>query len=339
MPAPTEARELNPTPIFEALSAHQRTAALRTGIELEIFTAIGEGARTAVEIAQRCNASERGTRILCDYLVIMEFLTKDGQRYGLTPESATFLDRRSPGYLGAIAGFVGTPEYLDRFKNLTAIVRKGGALEDDQSTTEPDNDAWHRFARSMGPLQRVFAEAIAQLLNADAGEPWKVLDIAAGHGMFGVTLAKHNPNAEIFALDWPGVLKVAAENAEAAGVAARYHKVPGNAFEVNFGAGYNVILLTGFLHHFDPPTIEKLLRKVHAALAPNGRVVTVEFIPNPDRVTPPMTAAFSLVMLAGTRAGDAYTFPEFESMFLKAGFASNELKPGPGPQSFIISRK
>jgi 2-polyprenyl-3-methyl-5-hydroxy-6-metoxy-1,4-benzoquinol methylase len=339
MATPSGTPQLNPGIIFDTMQAFQKTAALRTAIELDVFTAIGEGTNTASSLSQRSKAAERGMRILCDYLVTMGFLTKEAQRYGLTPESAAFLDRRSPACMASLTGFLGTPEAVDRYRNLTAIVRKGGSLDDDLGTTKPDNPMWIEFARSMVPPQRPFAEAIAKLLNADAGETWKVLDIAAGHGIFGVTLAKHNPKAEIYAVDWPSVLQVASENAQAAGVAARHHKIPGNAFEVDFGSGYDVVLLTGFLHHFDPATIDKLLRKVHAALAPNGRVVTVEFVPNEDRVTPPMTASFSMVMLAGTRAGDAYTFSEFDAMFRKAGFSSNELRPGPGPQSFVISRK
>ncbi len=72
--------------------------------------------------------------------------------------------------------------------------------------------------------------------------------------------------------------------------------------------GYDVILLTNFLHHFDVPTNEKLLRKVYAALAPGGHAVALEFVPNDDRISPPMSAKFSLVMLANTVSGDAYTF-------------------------------
>jgi 2-polyprenyl-3-methyl-5-hydroxy-6-metoxy-1,4-benzoquinol methylase len=231
------------------------------------------------------------------------------------------------------------PEAMDRYKNLTAIVRKGGSLEDDSVTTEPNNPIWVEFARSMAAMQRPVAEGVAKLVNADAGEKWKVLDIAAGHGMYGVTVARHNPNAEIFAVDWPSVLEVAKENARAAKVESRYHTVPGNVFEVDLGLGYDLVLLTGFLHHFDPPMIEKLLRKIHAALAPNGQVVTVEFVPNDDRVTPATAAGFSLIMLASTRAGDSYPMSEYDRMFRNAGFSSNELRQTPGPQSIIISRK
>ncbi|HXP69254.1 MAG TPA: class I SAM-dependent methyltransferase [Candidatus Dormibacteraeota bacterium] len=339
MATPTGQSQPNPERIFDTLNAHQKTAALKAGIELEVFTAIGEGADTAAALARRCQASERGMRTLCDYLTILGFLTKQEQKYGLVPDAATFLDRRSPAYIGSIAGFLTTPEMFDRFRDLTAIVRKGGSLQDDRGTTEVNNPIWVEFARSMAAMQRPVAEGVAKLVNADAGEKWKVLDIAAGHGVYGVAIARHNPHAEIFAVDWPVVLEVAKENARAAKVESRYHTIPGNAFEVDFGTGYDLVLLTGFLHHFDPPAIEKLLRKVHAALAPNGRAVTVEFVPNEDRVTPATAAGFSLIMLAGTRAGDSYPMSEYDRMFRNAGFSSNELRPTPGPQSFIISRK
>jgi 2-polyprenyl-3-methyl-5-hydroxy-6-metoxy-1,4-benzoquinol methylase len=338
-PARTESDRPNPERIFETLNAYQKTAALKTAIELDVFTAIGEGANTHAALAKRCQASDRGMRILCDYLVINGFLTKNGTEYALTPESATFLDRRSPAYVGAAAKFLALPEMMNLYDDLPAIVRTGTSVKGEEATAEPDSSKWVEFARSMSGLQRIPAAALAELLDAKSGEKWKVLDIAAGHGMYGVAIAKQNPNAEIFAVDWPQVLQVAEENAKAAGVTARYHKLPGSAFDVDFGKDYDVVLLTGFLHHFDQQTIVSLLRKVHAALKPGGRAVSAEFVPNEDRVSPPAPAAFSMIMLGTTRAGDAYTMSEYGVMFTKAGFAANELHPGPGPQSFIVSRK
>lgn len=83
----------SPELIFDTLNAYQRTAALKGAIQLDVFTAIGEGNATAKAIAARCQTSERGMRILCDYLVIIGFLTKQGSNYGLTADSAMFLDR------------------------------------------------------------------------------------------------------------------------------------------------------------------------------------------------------------------------------------------------------
>jgi ubiquinone/menaquinone biosynthesis C-methylase UbiE len=334
-----EPANVTPERIFATLNAYQQTAALKTAIELDVFSAIADGATTHTSIAKRCQSSERGIRILCDYLTINGFLIKNGQEYSLADDSAVFLNRRSPAYMGAAADFLALPEMINLYQELTAIVRAGTSLKGEQSTNEPDSAKWVEFARSMSNLQRMTAVAVAETLGASAGEKWKVLDVAAGHGMYGVMIAKQNPNAEIFALDWPEVLKVAHENAKAAGVAARHHHLPGSAFEVDFGKDYDIVLLTGFLHHFDPQTIETVLRKVHAALKPGGRAVTVEFVPNEDRVSPPAPAAFSMIMLGTTRAGDAYTYSEYDKMFRNTGFALNELRRSPGPQSFIISKK
>jgi hypothetical protein len=143
--------------------------------------------------------------------------------------------------------------------------------------------------------------------------------------MFGIAIARHNPHAEIIAVDWPNVLAVARRNAEDAGVAESWRALPGSAFDVEYGTGYNLVLLTNLLHHFDAETNQALLSKTKAALGPHGRVVIVEFVPDPDRVSPPPAAMFPLAMLVGTPAGDAYTFAEFQQMLRNAGFGKAEM--------------
>lgn len=331
----------SPTPelIFATFNAYQRTAALKGAIELDVFTAIGDGADTAQAAAERSKTSERGMRILCDFLVVCGLLTKNGNRYGLTPDAAVFLDRRSPAYLGSAVNFINSSMLMDGFKDVAAIVRKGGTVMSEHVVT-PENPIWIEFARSMAPMVAPAAEAIADLIGAAGGRKWKVLDIAAGHGLFGIAIARWNPNAEIVAQDWSSVLTVAQENARAAGVADRHRTLPGNAFEVDYGEGYDVVLVTNFYHHFDVPTCRSLAGKFHRALNSGGRKVTLEFVPNEDRVSPPNSAAFSLMMLGATPSGDAYTFSEYEAMFRQAGFARNELHQlTTSPQQVIISYK
>lgn len=339
MPSPTQQEQPNPALIFELLNGFQRTAAMKAAIELDVFTAVGEGNVTPAHLAKRCGTTERGARILCDYLSIVGILTKKDGSYALTRDAAIFLDKRSPACIGSIANFIMLPQTIGLFMDLTETLRSGGSSLAGKGAVAPENPIWVEFARSMRPLMEMPANAIAEMLGAASGEKWKVLDIAAGHGIFGITLAKHNPNAEIFALDWPSVLAVAKENAEAAGVGSRHHLLPGSAFDVALGSGYDLVLLTNFLHHFDVATNESLLRKVHASLAPAGRAVTLEFVPNDDRVTPPAAAAFSMTMLGHTPSGDAYTFAEYQRMFKNAGFSSIEIRPLPGPESVMISRK
>jgi len=326
--------------VFDTLNGYQRTAALRGAIELDLFTAIAEGNTTAKTISSRIQASEKGTRVLCDFLTIIGFLSKQDQVYGLTQDSTVFLNRHSPAYLGSISTLLGNPELTTAFNDMAGIVRRGGTLMDGEGTVEPDNPIWVVFARSVAPMMSLPAQLIAHLLDAKSGAPWKVLDIAAGHGVFGIELAKQNPNAQVVALDWKSVLEVARENADKAGVSSRYSTMPGSAIEVEFGTGYDLVLLTNFLHHFDPPTNEALLRKVHAALAPGGRAITLEMVPNDDRVSPATPAMFSMMMLGTTAHGDAYTFRELDSMFRNAGFLSSELREiAPSPQRVVVSYK
>jgi len=330
-------KQPSPALLFDTFNGYQRTQALKTAIELELFTAIGEGKSTAKAIAERCSASERGTRILCDYLTVMGFLAKQGDNYSLTLDSATFLDKQSPAYMGTISNFLLSPYIKDKFDQLTETVRKGSTAD---TAFEPDHPMWVEFARSMQPMMAMPAQLMAQLVDPGKDKKLRVLDLAAGHGLYGIAFAKQNPQAEVTAVDWPKVLEVAQENAGAAGVAGRFDTNPGSAFDVDYGTGYDVVLLTNFLHHFDKNTCESLLRKVHAALADGGCAATLEFIPNDDRVTPPQAAGFSMQMLGGTPSGDAYTFAELEQMFHQAGFARSEMHELPPTiERVVISYK
>jgi len=340
IPERQPAGQPSPALLFDTINAHQRTEAIKSAIELGLFTTIAEGKTTAAEIAQNCEASERGTRVLCDYLVIIGFLTKQNNRYGLTPDSAMFLDKRSPAYMGSVIDFMLSPLLTDNFKQLTAAVKKGGSALQEETVVAPDHPVWVKFARAMAPMMAMPSQLLAPMIDPEAKQKLKVLDIAAGHGLYGIAFAKRNPQAEVTAVDWPNVLVVAKENAEGAGVSDRYQTKPGSAFDVDYGIGYDIVLLTNFLHHFDVETCEAVLRKVHAALKNDGRAVTLEFVPNPDRVSPPQAAAFSLMMLGSTPGGDAYTFAELERMFQNAGFVRSELHELPPTiQRVVISNK
>jgi ubiquinone/menaquinone biosynthesis C-methylase UbiE len=322
------------------LNAHQQTAALTSAIELDLFTAIDEGNGAVEELAKRVNASARGVRILCDYLTIQGFLTKEDGRYQLSQDATLFLSRRSPNYMGTIAEFLTNKRHFENLAKLTEAVRRGGTAGEKGGNREPDDALWVSFARSMAPLTIPAAIFIADLVGALDEQPCKVLDIAAGHGMYGITIAKQNSKAHITAVDCPAVLEVAKENAARAGVTERYATRPGSAFETELGEGYDLALLTNIFHHFDKETCVHLMRRIHQALKPEGKAITLEFVPNEDRVSPPTEAAFSLLMLAGTDSGDAYTLSEYETMFASAGFKKTSLHRMPTmAQEVLVSEK
>jgi len=326
----------SPELVFESLNAFQKTAALKAAIELDLFSAIGEGCGEVRSLAARCGGSERGIRILADYLVVQGLLAKHDGLYRHTPTSAAFLDRRSPHSIAAIVKFLTHPGVMDAFEDLTEIVRNGREKLPLPATESDNNPIWVEFAHSVAPMMALMAGPLGQIVLADGAGPMRVLDIAAGHGLFGIEVARQNPEAVVVAQDWPAVLEVARQNAERAGVVDRYETLPGNAFEVDFGGPYDLVLLTNFLHHFDFGTCVRLLEKVGAALKPGGRASALEFVPNEDRISPPIPAAFSLQMLAGTIGGDAYPCSELDRMFRAAGFVRAAAQPLPvGPHTVV----
>ena len=332
------AHEGPPSPelFFQTVNAYQRTEALRAALQLDLFSKVAPEGATAEVIAGQIGAAARGVRILSDYLVIAGFLTREGDRYRLTRDTAAFLDRRSPHYLGSAVDFMLAPMLRESFGHLADAVRRGGA--DGLGSLAPEHPIWIEFARAMAPVTGLPAQLMAELFDRPSDAPLSVLDIAASHGLFGLAFARRFPRARIVAQDWANVLTVARENAARAGAADRYTLLPGSAFDVDLGRGHDVALVTNFLHHFDPPTCVLFLKRVRECLKPGGACLTLEFVLNDDRLTPPSAAGFPLIMLASTPSGDAYTFADLSRMFQEAGFARSTLKPlMPGMQQVVVS--
>ena len=330
----------SPDLIFDTITAYQKTAAMKAAVDVDLFTQLVDGPLTAAQVAKRCGANERGMRILCDYMAVHGFLRKAGETYALTEDTAVFLNRKSPAFAGGAMEFLLSDELRDAFASLGEAVRRGGTARPNKGSTAPEHPMWITFARAMGGLMVPASHGLTELIPLDKARPTRVLDIAAGHGMWGIAFARAFPNAHVAALDWGNVLQVARENARAFGVADRFSTIAGSAFEVDLGANYDVVLLPNFLHHFNAGDCVELLKKVHAALRPGGHVAIVEFVPNPDRISPPASAGFSLVMLATTPEGDAYTLAEYNDMLAQAGFEAPALHSLPASvNQAVISKK
>ena len=344
-PAVSAQPEVSPLFFFQRINAYQQTATLMAALELDLFTRLAEATepeeRTVAALARKIKASEKGTRVLCDFLTIHGLLIKHDAEgpyawYQPTREAAVYLDRRSPLSMHAAPRFLAPPPLHGAAEVVASSVRKGGTVT--QEYTNENAEMWVDFARSMAPFTGISAGTLAALV--DAPGPRKVLDVAASHGAFGIACLKRNPQARVAALDGAAVLEVGAENAQKAGVADRWSKLVGDAFRVELGTGYDAALVTNFLHHFTPEVNETFLRRIHAALKPGGKVAVLEFVPNEDRVTPPEAASFALIMLLGTVDGDAYTHRQLSAMLENAGFRGTERHEVEGsPQTILVATK
>jgi ubiquinone/menaquinone biosynthesis C-methylase UbiE len=323
-------------PVFDIAIAYQQTAALIAAVKLDIFTIIGTGIMSSDDIASRADASPRGMRILCDYLTVLGLLRKQDKNYSLAYVARTFLDETSPFARGKIVDFVAAPEMIDLlFRDPASYVRNGGSSG--LANVAPDHPVWVRYAKAMVPFAAANAKRVAAYVAAFSEAPYTVLDVAAGHGLYGIEVAKALPDALITAVDWGPVLAVATANAQAAGVADRFRMITGNALDLDWGSDYDLILLPNFLHHFDVETCTSLLRKVKLTLAAEGQALGVEFVPNEDRVSPSIAATFAFWMLATTPGGDTYTARELDAMARNAGFRGATTRPlVPAPECLII---
>jgi len=324
--------------VYDISLSYQKTAALTAAIKLDIFTTIGKHCLSVEQIADVTGGSLRGVRILCDFLCVIGLLEKNTNLYNLSVDAKRFLDRSSPYCLADTIDFLAAPEIVSLIMDdPPSYVITGGA--DGLACISPDNPVWVKFARAMVPFLSVTAKRTAAFTARKAMHPRKVLDIAAGHGLFGIEVASVISDALVMAIDWANVLEVAKKNAELAGLADRYKTTSGNAFEVDWGNNYDLILLPHILHYFDQDGCVHLLGKAKDSLSIGGSVFVIDIMPNPDRVSPPEQAAFAFLMLATTPDGDAYTYAEYETMAGAAGLTlADSMQLLPTPQTLLQFR-
>lgn len=306
--------------VYDLFLSYLKTAALRAAIELDLFTKIGKGPINSDNLAHNTGSSQRGIRILCDFLCIVQLLEKTDGLYSLSDVSRRFLDRNSSHCIADIIDFMAAPEIVSKVMNIPSSYVKTGGLKQYTGMSSED-PLWKAFAEAMAPFAAIEAKRTTVYVKKQNMQPTSILDVAAGSGLFGIELAKQCKEAMVTAIDWAGVLEIAGKNAEAAGLSGRYRTIAGNALEEDWGTGYDLILLPNLLHHFSPDDCIGLFKKSKASLTPGGSVFLIEIIPNADRISPPEQASFAFFMLATTADGDAYTHDEYVQMARVAGLS------------------
>ena len=320
MPCMSHSSFPGPERIVDTLTAYWRTEILRGAIDIDLFTALGDGPRTVSELATRCRTSEVGTRKLCDYLVTMGFMRRRAGRYRSAPDAARFLDRRSHDALVDISRFYAASPVTDGFAKVGAAVRRGGTTLARRRLTAPRSAVWARFARSMWTLRRHYARPIAEALIARGHARGRALDLGCGGSPLGITLLERRPGLRIVAQDWPNVVPVAAEQARRAGVGDRLSTLAGDARTIELGGPYDLVLMVNVLDFFDVETRLELLRRVRAVLRPGGVAAIAGPLLDDGRTSPPDAVAYSMLLFVTSPTGDASTFDELDSLLRSAGF-------------------
>jgi ubiquinone/menaquinone biosynthesis C-methylase UbiE len=331
--------EVTPAPILEATFGFAATQILATAIDLDLFTHLVKGVNTVEVLARATACSPRGLRILLNALVGLQYLERDGERYALAPVAGVFLLKSSPQYLGGI--ILHSRQVRPNWDRLTEIVRNGRpghAVEG----AEDHGEFFAQFVDALYALNAGAAEVAAQRLTdgRSSGE-FRVLDIGAGSGVWSLAIARRLPGARVTVADWPLVIdKVTKQFGSRLGVADRYDYLPGNFREVEFGESrFEVALLGHVCHSEGAERTCTLLRRVHRALKPGGRILIAEMVPDEARREATFPLIFAVNMLVNTEEGDTFTFGEYRKWLEESGFRDVRTLEAPSPSPLILATK
>ena len=339
MTSPAGGAPVTPEKISQLSWGFAPTLMMDAAVHYGLFDLLDEGQRTAAELAETKGLSLRGASAVLNALASFGLLSKDASgRFGLTPESSAFLVSSRPGYMGGILKHT-TAQLLPKWLQLKEVMRTGRpAMAVNQ---EAQGSAFfHEFVEDIFPMSYPAAQRLADVLEiARAEESVKVLDLAAGSGVWSISLAQKSPHVHVTAVDWPGVLDVTRRVTARFGVADRYTFVAGDLESAPFGTGHDIAVLGHILHSEGEAKSRKLLARTFAALAPGGTIAIQEFLVDDSRSSTPVGLLFAVNMLLNTDDGDTYSFNEIASWLQEAGFDNSHTVESPGPSPLILARR
>jgi ubiquinone/menaquinone biosynthesis C-methylase UbiE len=312
---------------------------LEAAIRHRVFDVLDGGSKTVSEVQKETGASERGLSAVMNALVGLNFLAKDGQgRFSLTPESSAFLVSTKPGFQG---GFIRhcSEQLIPKWLHLNRVVATGHPVVS-VNQEGAGSGFFQEFVDDIFPLSYPAAQTLSRHLHANgAGPAVRVLDLAAGSGVWGIAMAQGSQQVRVTAVDWPEVIPVTRRSVARFGLADRFSFLAGDLLQVDFGSGHTVATLGHILHSEGRERSRELIQKTFRALAPGGTIVIAEFLVNAERTGPLNGLFFALNMLVNTDTGDTYSFEEIAGWLKDAGFVDARTLDSPGPSPLILASK
>jgi SAM-dependent methyltransferase len=322
-----------PEELLLTIRGFQESRAILTGIELNIFAAVGDGA-TANQVAAKLSTHPRATEMLLNALVSMELLAKSAAVFHTSPVTAQFFAGKTPE--DARAAMMHIVNLWHRWSTLTDCVRSGTSAPSPESAVR-SNDWTESFIAAMHRNAQARAPHVVKTVGVPGLH--KMLDIGGGSAAYSIAFAQANPSLQVELLDLPEVLPIARRHIDQAGLAQRIKPRPGDLRTDPLGQGFDLILISAICHMLGPDENRDLLKRAHAALAPNGRIVISDFILESDKTSPKQAALFALNMLVGTRNGSTYSEDEYAAWLREATFQNITRARLPGPANLMIATR
>jgi len=335
----TNPTQVTPERIMQFAWGYAPPLILESAIRNRVFDVLDEGPKTPEDLAAAAGISTRGAAAITDALVGMNFLSRDqAGMLSLTPESATFLVRSKPSFMGGMILHT-SGQLIPRWLMLNEAVKTG---EPASAVNQEDagSDFFEQFVTDIFPLSYPAAKTLAGSFDlAGATGSVSVLDLAAGSGVWGIALAQSSPNVSVTAVDWPAVLPTTRKTVEKFGLGDRFSFSPGDLLSADFGTGHHIATLGHILHSEGEARSRDLLAKTFNSLASGGTIAIAEFLVNKDRTGPMNGLLFAVNMLVNTDEGSTWSFEEISSWLTDAGFVKPRTLDSPGPSPLILATR
>ena len=308
-----------PDDLMERIRAFQPSRAILTAIELDIFSAVGNGATADM---------------LLNALVALDLLVKEDETFKNSPVADRYLKEGAPD--DARSSLMHSVHLWPRWSTLTECVRKGTSVT--YTPMDERDESWTRAF--IAAMHRNAALRAGQIVRVLAAEKYKrILDVGGGSGAYSIAFAKNREDVTAEVFDLPSVLPLTQEYIEEAGLSDRVTTKEGDLHSDDFGEGYDLVFISAICHMLSPEDNRKMFAKAHKALKPHGKVVIQDFILEQNRTSPYSAALFALNMLVGTKEGSSYSGPEYTEWLMDTGFTDIRKINLPGPTALILGKR
>jgi predicted O-methyltransferase YrrM len=317
-----------------------------SAVELGVFSALGGGAKTGEELRQELGLHTRAVPDFFDTLVALRFLDRDGDgqaaAYRNTPETAMFLDRKSPQFMGGFLEMANARLY-----------HHWGDLSEGLRTGQPQNELKHHGTSMFAELYSQ-PERLEQFMNAMAGisagnfkafaekfdfSKYKTMcDVGGSTGQLSMFCARQHPQLTCISADLPEATRIAEKRIAAAGLGDRVSAQPIDFFADPLPKA-DVITMGMILHDWNLANKKMLIKKAYDALPPGGAYVVIENLIDDARRENAFGLMMSLNMLIEFGEAFDFTFADFKTWCTEAGFKAFDVIHLAGPASAGIAYK